>query len=149
LAAPQIGQAVRLFIVDSKTTYINLDTAGREAYFTNDDQGTKETFINARITERSGEFWEDQEGCLSIPGVSQLIKRPWTITIEYSNAGFEKQSKTFSGATARMIQHEYDHTEGILYIDYLKPLTRKLLESRLKKISKGQIKAGYPILYNL
>ena len=147
LASPQIGLPIRLFVVDSKTTFENLDEADREIYFDKDDKGIMETFINAKIIERSAELWEDEEGCLSIPNLSQKVKRPWTISIEYYNKDFDFQTKTFSGTTARMIQHEYDHTEGILYLDYLKPLTRRLMESKLKKIAKGQIKAKYPIKF--
>ena len=147
LASPQIGLPIRLFVVDSKTTFENLEEADRKIYFAQDDKGIMETFINAKIIERSVELWEDEEGCLSIPNLSQKITRHWTITIEYCNKDFEPQTKTFSGTTARMIQHEYDHTEGILYLDYLKPLTRRLMESKLKKIAKGQIKAKYPIKF--
>ena len=93
------------------------------------------------------QLWEDEEGCLSIPNLLQPVKRPWTIIIEYYNKDFERQTRTYSGTTARMIQHEYDHTEGILYLDYLKPLTRRLMESKLKKIAKGQIKTKYPMKF--
>ncbi len=147
LASPQIGLPVRLFIVDSKTTFDNLNKQDREIYFDNNDCGIKETFINAKIIERSGPLWEDEEGCLSIPNLLQPIKRPWAITIEYYNKDFEQQIRTFSGTTARMIQHEYDHTEGILYLDYLKPLTKELIAAKLKKIVKGKIKTMYPMRF--
>lgn len=147
LASPQIGLPVRLFIVDSKTTFDNLNEQDREIYFDNNDCGIKETFINAKIIERSGPLWEDEEGCLSIPNLLQPIKRPWAITIEYYNKDFEQQIRTFSGTTARMIQHEYDHTEGILYLDYLKPLTKELIAAKLKKIVKGKIKTMYPMRF--
>ena len=147
LASPQIGLPIRLFIVDSKTTFENLDEQDQGIYFEKNDSGIKEIFINAKIIERSAELWEDDEGCLSIPELSQKVKRPWTITIAYYNKDFELQRKTFSGTTARMIQHEYDHTEGILYLDYLKPLTKKLLEGKLKKIARGQIKTRYPMKF--
>jgi peptide deformylase len=147
LASPQIGIPIRLFVVDSKTTLENLEEADKKIYFEQDDNGIMETFINAKIIERSEKLWEDEEGCLSIPNLSQPIKRHWTITIEYHNADFERQMKTFSGTTARMIQHEYDHTEGILYLDYLKPLTKKLLQGKLKKIMKGQMQTKYPMKF--
>jgi peptide deformylase len=147
LASPQIGLLIRLFVVDSKTTFENLEEADRENYFTQDDKGIMETFINAKIIERSEQLWEDEEGCLSIPNLSQPIKRHWTITIEYYNADFERQTKTYRGTTARMIQHEYDHTEGILYLDYLKPLTKKLMDGKLKKIMKGQIQTKYSMKF--
>jgi len=145
LASPQIGLPIRLFIVDSKTTFENLEERDQQIYFDENDSGITETFINAKIIERSVELWEDEEGCLSIPNLSQKVKRHWTITIAYYNKDFEPQTKTFSGTTARMIQHEYDHTEGILYLDYLKPLTKKLMEGKLKRIVKGQIQIKYPM----
>lgn len=147
LAASQLGLPIKLFIVDSKTTFENLAATDRGIYFDQDDKGIIETFINARITERSEALWDDEEGCLSIPGLAQKVKRHWLITITYSNKDFELQTRTFSGTTARMIQHEYDHTEGILYLDYLNPLTKKLMEAKLKKIAKGQIKTGYPMKF--
>jgi peptide deformylase len=147
LAAPQIGLPIRLFVVDSKTTFENLDETNRKIYFAQDDKGIRETFINAKIIELSEQLWEDEEGCLSIPNLLQPVKRPWTIIIEYYNKDFERQTRTYSGTTARMIQHEYDHTEGILYLDYLKPLTKKLMEGKLKKIIKGQIQSKYPMKF--
>ncbi|MBT1705813.1 peptide deformylase [Chryseosolibacter indicus] len=145
LAAPQVGHSLRLFIVDSKTTYNNLDPEDRTSFFEEGDTGIIETFINAEIIERSERLWEDDEGCLSIPGISQTVTRPWSITVRYLDRDLQKHQKTFTGLTARMIQHEYDHTQGILYVDYLKPLTRKLLEGKLKKIVKGLVKVKYPI----
>lgn len=147
LAASQIGQPIQLFVVDSKTTFGNLDEQNRQNYFEKDDKGIMETFINAIIIDRSDETWEDEEGCLSIPDLTQKVKRNWAITIEYFDRNFDLQRKTFSGTTARMIQHEYDHTKGILYLDYLKPLTKKLMEFKLKKIVKGQIKPKYPMKF--
>ncbi len=147
LAASQVGQPIRLFIVDSKSTYENLDEAERKEYFDTNDKGIMETFINAQIIECSERCWEDKEGCLSIPDLSQSVKRPWTITIEYYTKDFEKQFRTFNATTARMIQHEYDHTDGILFLDHLEPLTKKLMESKLKRIIKGQIKPKYPMKF--
>lgn len=145
LASPQIGLPIKLFIVDSKSTFDNLGEEDRKFYFPQDDKGIMETFINAKIIQRSEELWEDEEGCLSIPNLFYKVKRNWAITIEYYNRNFEKQIRTFSGTTARMIQHEYDHTEGILYLDYLKPLTKRLMASKLQKILKGQIVPAYPM----
>ena len=145
LASPQIGLQIRLFIVDSKSTFDNLGEEDRKFYFPQDDKGIMETFINAKIIQRSEELWEDEEGCLSIPNLFYKVKRNWEITIEYYNRNFEKQIRTFSGTTARMIQHEYDHTEGVLYLDYLKPLTKRLMASKLQKILKGQIVPAYPM----
>lgn len=147
LAAPQIGQSIRLFIVDSKSTYDHHDESDRSAYFEKGDQGVMETFINPKIIECSDKVWADTEGCLSIPGITREITRPWTIAIAYYDTNFEKHIRNFSGLTARMIQHEYDHTEGILYIDHLQPLTRKLLDGRLKKIAKGQVPVRYSMKF--
>ena len=147
LAAPQIGLPVKLFIVDSKTTFENLTVREQQEVFEKNDSGIMETFINAKIIEHSEEIWEDEEGCLSIPNLAQKVVRPWSIVVEYYNKDFEPKTKTFGGATARMIQHEYDHTQGILYLDYLKPLTKKLMESKLKKIKRGQIEPAYPMKF--
>jgi|SRR5581483_9092945 len=145
LAAPQVNVPIRLFVVDSKATYDNMDEEERKRYFVPEDTGIIETFINAAITHRSPETWVDEEGCLSIPTLAENVERSWSITIEYHDQQFQRQAKTFYGATARMIQHEYDHTEGVLYLDYLKPLTRKLLAGKLEKIAKGKIRAKYPM----
>jgi len=147
LAASQLGKPFALFIVDSKTTFENLAPEDRLANFPPEDSGIEETFINARIVQRSDEMWEDVEGCLSIPGLSAMVKRPWNIEIEYLDRQFKKHRRKFSGLTARMIQHEYDHTQGILYLDHLSPLTRARLEGRLRKISRGHVHVNYPMRY--
>jgi peptide deformylase len=147
LAAPQVNVPIRLFLVDSKTTYDKMDHGNREDYFAAGDTGIVETFINATIIDESEEVWTDEEGCLSIPALTEPVTRPWSITIEYFNREFQQHTKTFYGTTSRMIQHEYDHTEGVLYLDYLKPLKRKLLQGKLEKISKGLVKAKYPMKF--
>jgi peptide deformylase len=147
LASPQINKPLQLFIVDSQITFENIDTEDQLLYFEKNDKGIRETFINAKIIDTSEEVWDDYEGCLSIPGLSQKVERPWKITIEYLNQDFISQTKTFTGLTARIIQHEYDHTQGVLYIDHLKSLKRKLIESKLKKIVNGNIKTGYPMKF--
>ena len=147
LAAPQVDVPIRLFLVDSKTTFEKMEDTAREQYFINEDTGIIETFINATIIDESAETWVDEEGCLSIPALAEPVTRPWSITIEYLTREFKRQTKTFSGATARMIQHEYDHIEGILYLDYLKPLRRKLMHGKLEKIAKGRVKVKYPMQF--
>jgi len=147
LAAPQVNHSLRLFMVDSKTTFDALKPESRGYYFGKDDSGIKETFINATIIGESTETWEDEEGCLSIPNLLKPVSRPLRITIEYHDQNFIKFVKTFSGTTARMIQHEYDHTRGVLYLDHLKPLARKLLAGKLKKISTGMLPAKYLMTY--
>jgi len=145
LAAPQVNLPLRIFIVDSQGTFKQMPPEDKQQYFSG-DSGIQETFINARITARSAETWLDQEGCLSIPGVWGLVERPWQVTVEYLNADLQTQVKIFSGLTARMIQHEFDHTEGILYLDYLPPLKRIALKKKLNNITLGKIKPGYPVL---
>jgi peptide deformylase len=147
LAAPQVNHTIRLFVVDSKKTFDMLKPEERPFYFQDNDQGFVETFINPKIIERSEETWEDEEGCLSIPNLVRPVERSMKITIEYSDKYFQQHIRSFSGTTARMIQHEYDHVEGVLYFDYLKPLARKLLAGRLKKISTGLLPAKYPMIY--
>lgn len=145
LAAPQVNQPVRVFIVDSLSTYENMSEDEREQYFEKDN-GIKECFINAVIMSYTDKLWEDEEGCLSIPGLSANIKRPWEITIKYLDREFKEHTKTFAGITARMIQHEYDHIEGILYVDHLPSLEKKLWRSRLEKIKKGKMRTRYPMI---
>lgn len=146
LAAPQVNVPIQVFVVDSKNTFKQMKPEERNKYFAG-DTGIQETFINARITEKSGQTWVDQEGCLSLPAVWAIVERPWRITIEYLDARFKPREKTFSGLTARMIQHEFDHTQGILYIDYLPPLKRISLTHKLKRIMAGKVKPNYPVKY--
>jgi peptide deformylase len=136
LAAPQIGRSINLFIVDSQSTFEAMGSKDRASYFNDNDKGIRETFINAKIISCSDKTWEEDEGCLSIPGIWQKVIRPWDITVEYFNRNFIWQRKTFSGYTARVIQHEYDHTKGILFIDRIAKISRKLLDKKLKKLSK-------------
>ncbi len=141
LAAPQVGEAIRIFIVDSKTTYEYLEEEERKWFI--GDKGIAETFINPVIIERSSESWSDTEGCLSIPGVWDEVERPLTIKIEYFDRNFEKHVQSYSGKTARIIQHEYDHLEGKLFPDYLSPLKKRMLNGRIRKISEGKVKTKY------
>jgi len=147
LAAPQIGKSIRLFLVDSKTTFNNMNQSERKKLFESEDTGIVETFINARILRQSERTWTDEEGCLSIPNMTQQVSRPWSVEIEYYDKDFKQQRNIFAGSTARMIQHEYDHIEGILYLDYLSPLKRKIIQGKLRKIATGQFPAKYPMKY--
>lgn len=147
LSSSQINKPLQLFIVDSQIIFENFDTENQIINFERNDKGIRETFINAKIIDSSEETWEDYEGCLSIPGLSQKVKRSWGITIEYFDQNFTQHTKTFTGLTARVIQHEYDHTQGVLYIDHLKSLTRKMIESKLKNIANGNIKTVYPMKF--
>jgi len=103
----------------------------------------REVFINAEMIEETGTEWAFEEGCLSIPDIREDVYRKDTITIKYLDKDFKEHTKTFDGMTARVIQHEYDHIEGILFIDHLKPLKKKLLNKRLRRISEGKIDVKY------
>jgi peptide deformylase len=145
LAAPQINRSIRLFVVDSQQIIEHFDEEEKAEF--EGDEGIKETFINARILNYDGDEWPYNEGCLSIPKVREDVYRPESITMAYVNENFEPQHKTFTGITARVIQHEYDHIEGKLFIDYLSPLKRKLLKGKLLDISKGKIRMDYRMTY--
>lgn len=141
LAAPQINKAIRLFVMDSEQIFENQEEDEKGEY--PDEPGFKAVFINAHITSTEGEPWSYNEGCLSIPNVRENIMRDETITIEYVDEEFVSHTKTFNGLTARIILHEYDHIEGKLFIDHLKPLKRTLLKRKLDDITKGKIKVDY------
>ena len=142
LAAPQINKPVKMFMVDSRQIYDRMNEENRTAYFP-EGNGVRDIFINARITNKSAKTFIDQEGCLSIPSVYEEIERAWSIEIEYLDSNFRQQTGMFSGYTARAIQHEIDHTQGILFIDHLSPLKKKLLKSKLRKVSEGSILINY------
>jgi peptide deformylase len=145
LAAPQVNIPVRLFIIDSKPTYDVMSMEDRAIYF-DGDQGIKKLFINPRIApNQQNRFWVDDEGCLSIPGLTGSVKRPWQISVEYRDEKFELKNAIFSGMTARMIQHEYDHLEGRLYLDHLSSVSKKFLSRKLKKILNGNHSSKYPL----
>lgn len=141
LAAPQVNRDIRLFVVDSTVIFENLEDEEKGKF--PDAPGIKKVFINAYIKELSGNEWSYNEGCLSIPKIREDVVRPESVTIEYMDEQFNLQTETFIGITSRVIQHEYDHTEGKLFIDYMKPLRRKLLGGKLNDISKGKIKTDY------
>jgi len=145
LAAPQINRPIRLFVVDSTQIFANQDEDEVGKY--PDEPGIKEVFINARIVNLNGEPWPYTEGCLSIPKIREEILRNEEVTLQYEDAQFQQHTKTFNGLTARIILHEYDHIEGKLFIDYLKPLKRKLLKGKLNDISKGKINVDYKMIF--
>lgn len=140
LAAPQIGLSVRLFIIDT-TPFSEDDELSTEEK--NALKGFKKVFINPKILSETGDDWAFNEGCLSIPNIREDVFRQPEITIEYFNENFEKQTDTFSGLQARVIQHEYDHIEGILFTDKLSSLKKRLIKGRLANISKGNISTDY------
>lgn len=145
LAAPQVNRDIRLFIVDSEQVFKNLDKEDEGKYA--DAPGLKKIFINAHVKDLHGDEWPYNEGCLSIPKVREDVMRPQKITLDYVDENFQPKTETFHGLTARIIQHEYDHIEGRLFIDYLKPLKRKLLQRKLSDISKGKIKVDYKMMF--
>jgi peptide deformylase len=146
LAAPQINRNIRLFIIDSKQIFDNQDDEDKGKY--SDEPGLKETFINPKIIELSGPEWVYNEGCLSIPKIREDVSRHETVVLEYLDANFKPHLKTFTGITARVILHEYDHIEGKLFIDYLKPLRKKMLGSKLTDITKGKVKVDYRMSFS-
>lgn len=145
LAAPQINRSIRLFVVDSEQIIANLEDEEKDDY--PGDKGVKEVFINAHIKTLDGNEWLYNEGCLSIPKVREDVSRKNTVTLRYVNQAFEPQEKTFTGITARVILHEYDHIDGKLFIDHIKPLKRTLLKRKLDDISKGKIRVDYRMLF--
>lgn len=146
LAAPQINKSIRLFTVDSTQIFTNMEEDDDPDEFP-DAPGFKGIFINAHIVETGGDEWAYNEGCLSIPKVREDIYRDETVTITYQDEKFETHTQTFNGITARVILHEYDHIEGKLFIDYVKPLKKVLLKRKLEDISKGKIKTDYRMMF--
>lgn len=144
LAAPQVNRDIRLFVMDSLQILASLDEED-EKY--PGDEGTKQVFINPHVVETNGTDWPYNEGCLSIPKIREDVKRPQTVTLEWVDETFEPRTATFSGITARVILHEYDHLEGKLFIDYLPPLKKKLLKGKLADISKGKVKTDYRMVF--
>ncbi|MCT4623100.1 MAG: peptide deformylase [Schleiferiaceae bacterium] len=137
LAAPQIGKAIRLFIVDASPFAEDDDpeTEGLKDF--------KKVFINPQIVEETGDEWAFEEGCLSIPDVREDVYRHPDVVLEYFDENWNKHKETFTGLAARVIQHEYDHIEGILFTDHLSGLRKRLLKGRLNSISKGKVSVGY------
>jgi peptide deformylase len=148
LAAPQVNKAIRLFVVDA-SPFAEVDE-DEEPEFTAEEMkqmnGFKKTFINAQILEEVGEEWKFNEGCLSIPKIREDITRAETVTLSYMDENFKSYTETFNGMTARIILHEYDHIDGKLFIDYLKPLRRKILQGKLNDISKGNTRVDYKMI---
>lgn len=133
LAAPQIGRSIRLFLVDT----IQLDNDEKE------DEGIKQVFINAQMLEEAGDPWQYEEGCLSIPEVRGDVERQPQVRIRYVDAAFKEHVEVFTGIEARVIQHEYDHIEGRLFTERLKPIKKRRVQRKLDDIKKGQIDVDY------
>jgi peptide deformylase len=137
LAAPQIGEAIRLFIID--TTHLYDEEPEKE--------GLKRVFINAQQLDSDGDLWTYEEGCLSIPEVRGDVDRPKTITLRYKTEDFTEITETFTEIEARVIQHEYDHLEGLLFTEFLKPVKKRRIKRKLEQIKKGIVEAEYPMRF--
>ncbi|WNH07587.1 peptide deformylase [Thalassobellus suaedae] len=140
LAAPQVGLPIRLFLVDTTPFSEDEDLSEEEQ---NNLKDFKRVFINAKITKEEGDEWAFNEGCLSIPDVREDVFRQPKITIEYVDENFKPHTEVFDGLIARVIQHEYDHIEGVLFTDKLSTLKKRLIKGRLSNISKGKINVDY------
>lgn len=140
LAAPQIGLPIRLFLVD--TSPFAEDEALTEEEQTQ-LKNFKQTFINAKILEEVGDEWAFNEGCLSIPNIREDVFRKPTLKIRYQDENFETHEKEFDGLLARVIQHEYDHIEGILFTDKISSFKKRLIKGKLTNISKGKVNIDY------
>ncbi len=145
LAAPQINKDIRLFVIDSGQIFEHQDDDEKGLY--PDEPGFKGVFINAHIAGLNGKEWSYNEGCLSIPKVREDIMRNESVTLKYVDENFVSHTTTFIGLTARIILHEYDHIDGKLFIDHLKPLKRTLLKRKLDDITKGKINVDYRMVF--
>ncbi|OGX82794.1 peptide deformylase [Hymenobacter lapidarius] len=141
LAAPQIGKGVRLFVMDSGPM-VEVDEEDQEEGEELEDP-IKRAFINPVMVSETGEQWGFEEGCLSIPGVRELVNRPADIVLRYEDENRQVHEEAFSGMAARIIQHEYDHLEGVLFTDKLSAFKKQLLKGKLARISKGDVKHDY------
>ena len=139
LAAPQIGLSIRLFVIDASA----YDEENEEL------KGFKQVFINAKILDESGENWVFNEGCLSIPDIREDVSRHQKLVVSYYDENWKHHKETYTGMAGRIIQHEYDHIEGKLFIDKLTPLRKALLKRRLDAITKGAIKVDYKMKFPL
>ena len=152
LAAPQVGRGVRLFVMDS-TPMVTPDeddeddeapVDGRPAMPAEPQEtAVKRAFLNPRMVSETGEEWGFEEGCLSIPGIREMVFRPANIVLRYEDENRQPHEEAFSGMAARIIQHEYDHLEGVLFTDKLSTFKKQLLKGKLARISKGDVKHEY------
>lgn len=137
IAAPQIGLAIRLFVIDTE----QIDRK-------NDEQkGFKRVFINAQMVEESGQPWNYEEGCLSVPHIRGDVERPDTIRLRWQDENFVEYEETFNGINARVIQHEYDHIQGVLFTELLKPLKKRLVQRKLEDIRVGRVNTDYKMRF--
>jgi peptide deformylase len=146
LAAPQINKPIRLFIVDTEQIVEDFEDEDRVKY--PNEKPIKQVFINAHMVDEWGDKWAYNEGCLSIPKVREDIQRHKLLRIKYLDENFVEQEGEFHGITARVIQHEYDHIEGKLFIDYLPLLKKRLIKKKLDDISNGKVKVDYRMIFH-
>ncbi|MCO6148608.1 peptide deformylase [Flavobacterium sp. NRK1] len=144
LAAPQVGLSIRLFIIDTSPFSDDEDLSKEEQEQLKD---FKKTFINAVILKEEGEEWGFNEGCLSIPDVREDVYRQERITIEYYDEDFNKHTDVYDGLIARVIQHEYDHIEGILFTDKISSLKKTLIKKKLQNIMEGKTRPDYKMKF--
>ena len=142
LAAPQIGKSIRLFIVDA-APFAEVEEGEELDPMAEGLENFKKVFINPIIEDESGEDWGFNEGCLSIPKIREEIFRKEKIHITYYDENWELKAEEYNGNAARIIQHEYDHVDGVLFTDHLSTLKRKLLTKKLQNISKGEVEVDY------
>lgn len=142
LAAPQVGQSIRLFILDASAF-----AEGEDAEKFKHLKGYKKVFINPQIIDETGDEWDFEEGCLSIPGIREPVDRLSEVHLQYYDENFVFHNEKFNGIPARIIQHEYDHIEGTLFIDHLNPLKRRLLKRKLNDISIGNVEVNYKMKF--
>jgi peptide deformylase len=145
LAAPQVNRPIRLFIADTEQMFANMNDEEKTQY--PDFPGFKGVFINAHLVELEGHEWAYNEGCLSIPKIREDIYRHETVTFQYRDENFDSHIRTFTGLTARVLLHEFDHIEGKLFIDHISPLKRKLMKGKLNDISKGKVTVDYKMMF--
>lgn len=137
LAAPQIGLSIRLFLVDTKQSMEEEDK----------DKGIKKVFINAEIIEEAGDDFSYEEGCLSIPGIKGEVYRPEQVKIKYLDENFVEHTEVYDGINARVIQHEYDHIDGILFTELLGPLKKRRIKKKLEDVKSGKLRGEYKMKY--
>jgi len=135
LAAPQVGKSLRVFVIDTDP----IDDG--------DEPKIKQAFINPKILDEEGEEWAFEEGCLSIPNIREDVERKPNIRIKYFDENWDEHEKEFDGFVARVIQHEYDHIEGVLFTDHVSAFKKRLLKGKLANISKGKVKTDYKMLF--
>lgn len=140
LAAPQINKGIRLFVIDTSPFAEDEELSEFER---EELENFDKIFINAKIIKEEGDEWAFNEGCLSIPNIREDVFRQDTITIEYLDKNFEAHKETLTGLAARVVQHEYDHIEGILFTDKLSSLKKRLIKKKLENISKGKVDVDY------